>query len=668
MTDHASRLPGDDKPVASGDTVTIVNAIKAYKSEAQMAKRTRMIRNRENRAAYLGVQDWSHKTKGQSREFLPKIPVAVEQFVAFAKRALTQFGAYYDVELGRDSQSPVAGEQIRALLDCFLNDLLVEDNVMSSFPILIGNALKIGALESLVVLKVHGNMVNDRVFTLEPGDRTINQEGSLEEKGENPKLVLKDRKVWKLRIDLVKNEDWLPDPTGAGLYEIHSAERDLSYVMKRAEEGVYSKAAVNRLVENHPDFRKDISLSRRARDAGQDEPIKPGFRKKVLIDEFWGTILDDKGKIVHENVFCTIGNNEFVLRQPKPNPFWHQESPFVSVPLIRVPFSVWHKALFDHAAQINFAMNEMFNLIIDGGISSVWGIKQLRVDDLEDPRVVTGGIPQGETLIVKSTLPHGQKVLETVSEGTVPTDAMLVLEMLSREFAAAALSNELKLGAFPAKQVKATEVVELSQSQAATLDSITADVERELIGKVLRKSWLTMLQNIDDVSSDKIINAIGIKATFRLSRMNPAERFAAFANTCSFKVHGLSAVLSKVRDFQKLMALLQAVSTNPILLQAFFKKYSPDKILSHLMKTLGVNPEQMERDEEELARLQQDIQELPAFQQLTGGGSGKGGGSAGAGGGGGAGLSAQNVGEPGLPAEINAIGNASSGLAGAGGA
>jgi len=642
------KVPGEDIPVTSkgSNDLTVLNAIRVFKDEARRSRITRLKRNRENRHAYMGIQDWDHKNKGQSREFLPKTPVAVEQFTGFIKRALTQFGAYYDVELGRDSKSPISGESIRRLMDIFLNKLLVEDNKESSFPVLLTDALKSASLESLVILKVHGNMKKDRRFFAEEGQPILGAQP------QEAKLKTEEVDRWHLRIDLVRTEDYYPDPTGAGLYEIHSTERDLYYLKDRAREGIYDAAAVAMI---EADFKREEEEERREFELGQDEFVKPSFRKRVVIDEFWGNILDTDGNVVHRNVFCAMANDKFLIRKPTPNPFWHQESPFVVAPLIRVPHSTWHKALFDHAVQINYAMNELFNLIIDGGISSVWGIKQLRIDDLEDPRQVSDGIAQGDTLSVKGTMPPGTKVLETISQGEVPGDSMAVLEMLSREFAASALSNELKLGSLPGKDVLATEIVEQSQSQAVTMDGIVGDIERELIAKGLRKIWLTILQNMDDVSSADIVNAIGLQAAFKMSQMSKAERFATFANDVAFKVNGLTAVLAKTRDFQKLMALLQAVSTNPIMLQAFFRKYSPDRVLAQMMKTLSINPEQMKRDEEEMNRLEQDIAGLPQFQELTGQQPG-----------GAPGIAAQDVGEPGLPAEINAISNPSASLAGAG--
>ena len=73
-----SNRAGDDKVIGTlgdGADLTVITATKGYKREAMDARRTRMKQNLENRRAFLGLQDWSHKQRGQSREFLPKVPV-----------------------------------------------------------------------------------------------------------------------------------------------------------------------------------------------------------------------------------------------------------------------------------------------------------------------------------------------------------------------------------------------------------------------------------------------------------------------------------------------------------------------------------------------------------------------------------------------------------------
>ena len=194
---------------------------------------------------------------------------------------------------------------------------------------------------------------------------------------------MEEDEVWKLRVDLVQPEDYFPDPTGAGLYEIHSVERDLHEVIAMADEGVYDKSIVDQLIGI--DFKKPEDEARDARDKNQDEVVTPSFRKRVVLDEFWGTLLKSDGSVAHRNCVCTVANKRFLIRKPEPNPFWHQLSPFVAEPIIRIPWSVWGKALFDDAVSLNLAQNELFNLILDGGMAAVWGTRQIRLEDLEDP-------------------------------------------------------------------------------------------------------------------------------------------------------------------------------------------------------------------------------------------------------------------------------------------
>ena len=121
----------------------------------------------------------------------------------------------------------------------------------------------------------------------------------------------------------------------------------------------------------------------------------------------------------------------------------------------------------------------MFNLIVDGGIGAVWGIRQLRTGLLTDIKQVEDGIPQGATLSVRDDTPDGVKVLEQVSttpDGVITT-GMQVLELLMREYNQASLTNDIQMGSLPMRQVKATEIVSANQSNSVTLSSISSDLE-----------------------------------------------------------------------------------------------------------------------------------------------------------------------------------------------
>jgi len=103
--------------------------------------------------------------------------------------------------------------------------------------------------------------------------------------------------------------------------------------------------------------------------------------------------------------------------------------------------------------------------------------------------------------------------------------------------------------------------------------------------------------------------------------------------------------MSRARDCQRLMAMLQIVNADPILKQAFFKKVSQDKIITQMFKQLNLNPEGMARDEAEIAAMGQEAEDASLMQQM---------GLAGGGG--------QSSAMPGMQEEVNQEAAASAGL------
>jgi hypothetical protein len=573
----------NDEPVWQHDPeeLSVIQEIMRCRDEAQDAKMSRLRKNRRNMDAYLGRQDWAYKQDGQSTEFIPKTSISVESMGNFIKRGLIKFGAYYSVEVDYELSKLINGAQLRAILDNFLNDLWDGNNKSNSFPMVISDAIKMALLNSLIILKIHGGEAPSRKFGFVRG-----------KPGEEDTLQMEEETTWKLRIDLVQPEDYYPDPTGAGLYEIHSVERDLHEVLAAAETGVYDKSVVNQLVGT--DYTLPEDEKRNARDRNQDETTTPAFRKRVVLDEFWGTLLKSDGSVAHRNCVATVANKRYLIRKPEDNPFWHQESPFIAEPIVRIPSSVWGKALFDDAVSLNLAQNELFNLILDGGMAAVWGTRQIRLEDLEDPGQVAGGLKQGMTLAVKQTLPHNAKVCELVATGDVPQDAMAIYEAIDREYNAAVYTNELKLGNLPSKQVRATEVVESSNSQAITLDGMTADIERKVIDRAIYLAWMNVLQNADNFDPRMMTSVTNRAVANIIMRASPEERFALFGGKTQFRTFGLSASMSKALDFQKFMSMMQAVQLNPMLFEAFMMKFSPDRALTTIMTKLNINPDDLQ--------------------------------------------------------------------------
>lgn len=605
----------EDKKIDDSSPLTVIKVTRQYFNEAEAAKRTRAAQNEENTNLYNGKQDFSHKIAGQSAEFLPMIPIAVEQIAAFIKRALVDYGDWFSVDL---SDNPIlTDDQAREIILSQLNTMKRFDSTASNFPTLISDAVKVGLLKSLLIFKVYGRRISRKVMHVERGNEVVESaRGSIS----IPKFNVsqKERSEWHLAIDLVNPDDYYPDPTGRGLYEIHRVRRDLHEIEALAdgEDAIYKKEVVNQIKD---DFARVDEQLREAAEKNQDIAISPSVRKEVTIDECWGSILDEDGHVVHENAVWAVANDKYLIREPEDNPWWHNQSPFVVSPLLRVPFSVWHKALVDIAAPLNIASNELFSLMLDGAFEAVHGIKQVRPDFMEHPEDLSGGIAPGTTIPVKAEMPAGMKVLERVDEGQVPPDAINMFGILERQFQAAMQSNDIKMGMLPTKQVKATEIVQAEQNIASFFDGIIRDVEDSAIGPVLWKAWMVIVQEMDGMVMKNIPSPRTREALNELAFMKPEERYVVLSNEIAFTVRGLSGTLQRAKDFQKFMALLTAVSASPMLLQAFFTKYSPDKALKMLFKWINLNPETLEMDEQEMQQLAGRMQQLQGFAQVTGG-------------------------------------------------
>lgn len=587
---------------SSDEVQEIVRVTDSYMNEAREARRDRIARNRLNWDVYYGKLDWSHKQAGQSTEHLPKLAGAAEQMVAFVKRALTGFGDWFSVDTPLNY--PFSAEQARALMQRFLGRVVVARGQFAPIHTIIANAVKQGLMESLVILKVHGGLEGERVYRFEPGDPMM---------GQPPRLEAETNSLWRLRVDIIPTEDFYPDPTGRGLYRIHEVERDYMDVYAMAEDGVYDMEVCKQLEQDMS--KQNERDSRLARQRNQNETTNPRNRRRVVVRECWGTILGADGLPKYKDVVWTIANGKWLIRKPEPYPFWHGQDPFVVAPIINNPHTVWSKALYDDAASLNIALDELYNLILDAGIAGVWGVRQVRPDWLEDPRSITGGIPQNATLVLNDQAPADGKAVETVTTSQLPGEAIAVMNLTAREHDGAALTNDIRLGNFPARQVKATEVMEASSNSSVMLDSFSVDLERMVIVPMLQKAWAVILQFADDLPSEEVAEALGLEATFTLSRMHPAERYSKLIRA-EFKVFGLSGTLARTRDFQKFMALLQAVPANPVLLEAFVRTVSGEKILKSLYQMLNINPSDLELTPEEVSQTDARMRNIAMLNQL----------------------------------------------------
>lgn len=558
----------------------IIQCTQHYMDEAKSARETRMKLNRQNFDSFLNRADFSHKKQGQSQEFLPKQSLAVQQISSFVHQALVDTSEdWFSVDL-EDGMKPeeavLTPDEVQKLLDRQLRKL--------GLPAFVEDSIKMGLLGSLMIAKVHGEYVKVPKFTAE---RAI-KDGKA---GRN--LVRKDDLIWRLRLDLIRQEDYYPDPTDRNKYKLAVTEMDLADVkaLSQGEHAIYDPAEVAKIVGG---YNQSDQEAKKARETGQNT-ILGTSRKAVKITEGWGTLYDPTtGDIIMENCTWTIANDLWLIQKPTPNPFWHGEDPFVVAPLLRVPRSVWHKAMMDAPTQLNTAITELFNLILDSGFMAVYGVRQLHTSWLVDPTVVDGGIGPGKTLEVTDACPPGAKVMDVVQTAEMAQEAVEVFNILQSEFQTSALTNDLRMGVLPQRAVKATEVVEANQTLSSMFTGLTKVIESTFIEPLLKKAWLTIAQNANDLDSNEVKALLGKDAALKLSAAPAELRFASTAQGLNYKVYGLSNTLGKMQDFKKVTTLMQVISGSEVLMEEFSKKYDFGKLLQEMMRSLNIDTSRLE--------------------------------------------------------------------------
>lgn len=570
------------------DEAYVRRFITQCRDEAKQAKESRMAQNKENFDTYHMRHDFSHKRPGQSKEVLSLQSMAVETTASFFQQALVDIGDWWRAE----AQNTKFQELLKISPNT-IHALTANQLEKAKFLSHVGLGVKSGMLGSLIITKVDGCMVPKPRFVYNKRKK---------------KLEKIEEKVWQLDLRLVRQEDFFPDPTGAGLYEVEEYYQDYHKVLEQAEGdyAIYDRAAVTGLASSSSSER-ELDLSR---ETDQDVTTHD-FRKQIKITEFWGTMLDVDGKVLHENCVATMANDTVMIRNPEPNPLWHQSSPYVTGSLFEVAHAVWPKALMDAPTKHNIAATELYNLLVDGGMRAVNQVNMIRSDWLKNPNDISNGIAPGTTLDTNSQCPPGAKVMESVATGSLPPEGLQVYNIINQEFNRAALTSDLRQGVQPFRQQSATAVVEQSQTITSVFQGVAKLVESTWITKILQKSWQMTAQCLDLLDEEEIESLLGEADARKLLAMKPEEVFENTVNGIKFRVFGISETLSKQADVRKYMQLLQTIGASEVLIEEFTKRYDFGELLKELIRAMDINPYKIERPAAEQEMMAQQAQQAP---------------------------------------------------------
>lgn len=559
------------------DSAYLIRWMMQCREEARTEKFPREQQNKQNWDLYNNRHDFSHKIEGQSRESLNMQAMAVESTCSFFQQALIDEGDWW----GAEAKDARMGPKLKVTPE-IVHDLTQDQLEKAKMLKHVSLGTKNGLLSALIITKVHGHYKQMPSYVATAGK----------------KLKRVTKESWQLKLDLPAFENFYRDPTGAGLYDIEDMWVDYFQVCKLAKgpDAIYDLEIVEQIEHESASEDAETELDRRRR---TDQGIAShSFRKRVKLTDYWGTVLDEDGEILCENVVFTVANDKWLIRKPTSNPLWHQETPYNVCPIIDVADAVYPKALMDAPTKHNIALNEIYNLMLDGAMAAVNNIGMIRKDWLEEPSQIENGIKPGTKLAVNAQCPPGAKVLEMVKSGELPPDAQNMFNIQRQEFNASALTSDIRSGIQPKREVSATQLVETSQTITSVFKGICEQIEQNWIKPVLLKAAQTVCQFSDDIDESEVRAVLGDRADNFL-KLSPEERFVETVQGIKFNVWGISQQLAKAQDFQRIATLFQTIGASQPFMEAFVKRFSVDETLLEAMKSLGINVRKIEISQEE---------------------------------------------------------------------
>lgn len=549
----------------------LVKYVMECRSAGEQVRADRDIYTKSNYDMFHLKHDFSHKVAGQSEEILSKLRMSVISTSSFFQQALADITDWFTVEM-RD----VSVDEGALLLKSHeVKKLLQYELVKAKYFSHIGLCIQRGLLGGVLLSKCSGKVVPIPKFKVKGKKR---KEKSVEQ--------VKDT-TWRLNFDRISNENFYRDPDSTGIYDIEETYVKLHTVkaLAEGEDAIYIKSVVDELSTTYnADAYHDFEKRRETGDA-----VATSHIPEVKLTEFWGDLISCEGDVLMENCVITIANDTHVIRKPTENPLWHSQRPFVFTQLLEVDQAVWPIALADAGAQHNATMIELYNLILDASFKHVNSTTQVRVQDLVDSSQVSDGIKPGSALLVKSSLPPGAKVMEALEAVDVPGEALTMFNMIQQEYNSSMLTTDLRSGMLPDRAVKATEVVEQSQTLTSIFQGITKHVEQNHIVPELEMAWATIAQNLDKIAKDELISLFGAARGNDIANMDPQDVFVQTVAGYKIAVFGITQTLAKSQDFRKLTTLLQTLPASEMLMEEFIKRYDMGKLLGEVMTALNID-------------------------------------------------------------------------------
>jgi len=561
MADHVLPAPSPTGEVStSGNNpereVQIVETLESYRREAVDARKNgpnpRDAKWEENLNLYWNRWDFSRKADWQAKEVLPEVPAFVDRFAAALKEALVSVpDAFYTVTDPTDEDGDLA-HAIKRATDIWLSMCGRNQNGhILSFPAVFEEQVKLGALMACSSVV---NWKNDV-----PGGRVAIE-------SVDPRFV------------------WM-DHTYRNLYRIRRVELDRHELADMAR----AKDRRGKPIFNLPELDRLVTALRLEDNTKRSELTGTGTqiqspRVPVILDEYLATVLNTDGTVMEKNVLCVVANEQFLVRGPEKNPFWHGRDWLVYAPLVTTPLSVYGRSYMEDFGAIAKTFNELTNMILDAVFTSSLKAFAVVPGLLMNPEQIAEGISPNKLFLLEDGS-RPQDFFKDMDMGSLPAEAVQVWQAIKSELREAAGINEIGLGQFaPKGRTSATEISETKQSSSALIRSVAQTIETRILDPELDMVWKTGLQHVGK-GNKQIAAAMGPEL---FAALMPRRR-ELIKRPITFRAGGISTLIAKARLLNRILQLLQIIGSNELLLREFLRVTDMGRLVELLFELSEVD-------------------------------------------------------------------------------
>lgn len=537
---------------------------------------------------YWGRYYNADKASWQSQHVMPEAPQYVDRWASAMREALDRTGEFFTV---MDASGEVS--QLNVVITRVMKVLLsrcarTADGHVCDFSTIFEDQMKLGAIMACCA--------------------SVTWEDDLEAPN-----------GW-VRVNTVDPREVHFDPKGRNLYRRRVYEMDHFELLGLArdydeemDEEIYDIGEILGLMaEEDEKLRnyKETATGSYAGDSGNDG------RKPIKMEEFLCTIVMPDGEVVASDALCILANDNWLIRGPEKNPFWHQRDWIVFCPMVSVPLSTYGRTYMEEWSDVADAFIELTNLILDGVYTSTIKAFVANPELLDDPTQLDEGISPNKIFKTSEDLADLRRFIAEIELGELPQSAYQIWTALKNELREGAKLSEIALGQMaPNSRTTATEITMSSQSGSSMIRSMARTIETRFVERILTLVWKTALQYMDFTD---IQAAIGPDVATMLNERR--EEF--LESSLTFQVRAISGIVDRQQKLQNIFQAMQVIGNNPVLAQEFFTRMSPAKFVEAMMSLFGLDMKQFEPTEQErvVQNLENQAQQIAQQQGADQGG------------------------------------------------